>query len=218
MKTDSQIQADVIEELKWDPSVTHEHIGVAVKEGVVTLSGSVPSYFEKTAAERAAQRVAGVRAIAEEIEVKYSNSYRRDDAEIAESILNCFRWNVQIPDENLKVKVAKGWVTLSGEVEWDFQRTAAENAVKPLTGVLGVTNVIEVKPKVETSDVKTKIEQALKRAAEREARRIQVEVNGTEVTLSGKVRSYAELHDARGAAWSAPGVSAVQDHLVISAA
>jgi len=218
MKTDSQIQKDVIEELKWDPSVTHEYIGVAVKDGVVTLTGAVPSYFEKSAAERAAQRVAGVRAIAEEIEVKYPSCYRRDDGDIADSILLAFRWNVQIPDDKLHVKVAKGWVTLSGEVEWDFQRAAAENAVKPLSGVLGVTNLIGVKPRIEASDVKTKIEQALKRAAEREARRIKVEVKGTEVTLSGKVRSYAELHDARGAAWSAPGVSTVQDHLVISAA
>lgn len=218
MKTDSQIQKDVMDELKFDPTITHERVGVAVKNGIVTLTGSVPSYFEKTAAERAAHRVAGVQAVAEEIEVKYPGSYARDDGDIAESILHAFRWNVRIPEKKLKVQVTKGWVTLAGEVEWEFQRTAAEEALKSLAGVTGVTNSIEIKPKIQATDVKTKIEQALKRSAEREANQIMVQVEGRHVTLSGKVRSYAELLDARGAAWSAPGVTAVEDRLSIGAA
>jgi osmotically-inducible protein OsmY len=216
MKTDSQIQNDVMDELKWDPSVTHEHIGVAVNEGIVSLSGNVPTYFEKSAAERATQRVAGVKAIAEEIEVKFVGSYHREDEDIASAILMVLRWNVQVPEDLVKVQVSKGWVTLSGDVEWDYQRTATGNAVKPVAGVLGVTNFIAVKPKIQIAGVKAKIEQALKRAAEQEASQIKVEVLGQEVTLSGKVRSYAELMDARGAAWSAPGVTKVRDNLIVA--
>lgn len=217
MKTDAQLQNDVIDELKWDPSVTHEHIGVSVNDGIVTLTGHVPNFLEKTSAEKAAQRVAGVKAIVEKMEVKYPGAYSRDDEDIASAILNAFKWNVQIPDERLKAKVRNGWVTLTGEVEWEYQKDAAANAVKPLTGVLGVTNSIEIKPKILISDLKAKIEQALKRAAEREADRIKVSVEGRKVTLSGKVRSYAELLDARGAAWSAPGVSEVRDNLIVAA-
>lgn len=217
MKTDALIQKDVIDELKWDPSVSSEHIGVAVTDGIVTLTGHVPSYFEKSAAERAAQRVAGVKAIAEEIEVRYPGSYSRDDGDIARAILDVFKWNVQVPDDRVKVKVSYGWVTLSGDVEWEYQKDAAANAVKPLTGVVGVTNTIEIKPKVKVDDLKSKIESALKRAAEREADRIKVSVDGRIVTLTGQVRSYAELLDARGAAWSAPGVTEVRDHLVVAA-
>lgn len=217
MKTDSQIQNDVMEELKFDPSVTHEHIGVAVKDGIVTLSGHVPTYFEKSAAEKATHRVADVRAIVEKIDVRYPGSYHRDDEDIASAILNAFKWNVQVPDERLKVQVSKGWVTLTGEVEWEYQKNAGENVIKGLMGVVGVTNSIAIKPKIQASDIKTKIEQALKRAVEREAERIKVDVSGRTVTLSGKVRSYADLLDARGAAWSAPGVSDVQDNLVVAA-
>lgn len=217
MKTDAQIQEDVLDELKWDPSVTHEHIGVAVSDGVVTLSGFVPTYFEKSSAESAAQRVSGVKAIAEKIEVRYPGSYRREDEAIASAIITAFKWNVQVPDDVIKVKVSKGWVTLTGEVEWEYQRTAAENAVKTLSGVIGVTNSIAIKSKVQVLDVKTKIEDALKRATEREAERIKVSVEGRKVILSGKVRSYAELRDARSAAWSAPGVTDVQDNLVVAA-
>jgi osmotically-inducible protein OsmY len=217
MKTDSQIQKDVMDELKWDPSVTHEHIGVSVNNGIVTLTGHVPTYFEKSAAEKATQRVAGVKAIAEEIEVRYAHSYSREDDDIAEAIVTAFKWNTSIPDDLLKVTVSKGWVTLSGEVHWEFQRTAAENAVKPLVGVLGVTNSITLKPMVQAIDVKAKIEQALKRAAELEADRIRVKVSGDKVTLSGNVRSFSERSDARAAAWSAPGVTKVEDTLVVAA-
>ena len=213
MKSDAQIQTDVMQELKWDPSLTHEHIGVAVSDGIVTLSGTVPSYVEKSSAEKAAQRVGGVKAVVEKIEVKIPGSYHRDDQDIAKAITDQFRWHAQVPDQLVKVSVENGWVELTGEVEWDYQRSAAENAVRGLTGVKGITNKIAIRLKVaQPSDIKDKIEGALKRAAEREADRITVEVRGSRVILSGKVRSFAELRDVRGAAFSAPGVTTVEDN------
>jgi osmotically-inducible protein OsmY len=219
MKTDAQIQTDVMQELKWDPSVTHEHIGVIVADGIVTLSGVVPTYIEKSRAEKAAQRVGGVRAVVEKIEVKFRGAPPSDDQALAKAILDVFRWNAQIPDEVLKVTVQNGWVELTGEVEWNYQRSATERAVRGLTGVRGITNLITIKARVaQSQEIKTKIEQALKRAAEREAGRIQVQVHGTRVVLSGDVRSFAELRDVRGAAFSAPGVTAVEDaNLTIAA-
>jgi osmotically-inducible protein OsmY len=212
MKTDAQIQTDVMQELKWDPSITHEHIGVAVADGIVTLSGTVPSYIEKSSAERAAQRVSGVKAVVEKIEVKVPGAYHRDDQDIAKAILDQFRWHTQIPDDVVKPRVENGWVELTGEVDWDYQRSAAENAIRNLTGVKGITNRITIKARVaQPFEIKSKIEEALKRAAEREADRIRIEVQGTRVVLSGKVRSFAELRDVRGAAFSAPGVTAVED-------
>lgn len=212
MKTDAQLQTDVMQELKWDPSIAHEHVGVAVTDGIVTLSGAVPTFLEKSLAEKAAQRVSGVKAVVEKIEVKIPGSYHRDDQDIAKSILDQFRWHSQVPEELVKASVEKGWVELTGEVEWDFQRTAAENALRGLTGIRGITNRIAIKAKaVQPSEIKTKIEEALKRAAEREANHIAVQVRGTRVILSGKVRSFAELRDVRGAAFSAPGVTIVED-------
>jgi osmotically-inducible protein OsmY len=214
MKTDSQIQTDVMQELKWDPSVTHEHIGVAVSDGIATLSGTVPTYIEKSAAEKAAQRVSGVKAVVEKIEVKLPGSFKRGDQEIAKAIVNHFIWNVQVPDDLVKPSVEDGWVDLSGEVEWDYQRSAAEKCARGLTGVIGVTNKITIKAKkVQPEVVKEKIETALKRKAEREARRISVAVNGGKVILSGNVSSFSEMRDARGAAWSAPGVTSVENNL-----
>ena len=208
MKTDAQIQTDALQELKWDPSITHEHIGVAVSDGIVTLSGTVPSYIEKSSAEKAVQRVGGVKAVVEKIEVKVPGSYHRDDQDIAKAIIDQFRWHTQVPDDLVKTRVENGWVELTGDVEWDYQRSAAENAIRGLTGVKGITNKITIKAKVVQSiEIKEKIEEALKRAAERETNRIAVEVRGTRVILSGKVRSFAELRDVRGAAWSAPGVT-----------
>ncbi|MBL7671756.1 MAG: BON domain-containing protein [Bdellovibrionaceae bacterium] len=216
MKTDSQIQTDVMQELKWDPSVTHEHIGVAVSDGVVTLAGSVPSYVEKLAAEKAAQRVFGVQAVVEKIEVKLPGTYKRDDQDIAKTILSHFMWNIQVPEDLVKASVENGWVTLSGEVEWDYQRTAAEKCVRSLTGVKGVNNCITLKAKkVQPEIVKERIEEALKRKAEREARRISVVVNGGRVILSGNVGTFSEMQDVRGAAWSAPGVVSVENNLHI---
>lgn len=214
MKTDSQIQADVIQELKWDPSVAHEHIGVSVTDGIVTLLGTIPSYIEKSAAEKAAQRVAGVKAVVEKIEVKLPGSARRDDQDIAKAVVNQFKWNVQVPESLIKASVEDGWIELSGEVEWDYQRNAAESCIRGLTGVKGVTNNITIKTKkVQPELIKQKIEEALKREAEREARRISVEVSGSRVVLSGNVRSFSEMQDAKGAAWSAPGVTSVENNL-----
>lgn len=216
MKTDSQIQTDVMQELKWDPSVTHEHIGIAVSDAVVTLSGTVPTYIEKYIAERAVQRVAGVKAVVEKIEVKLSSSAKRDDQDIAKAIVNQFKWNVQVPDEAIKVSVEDGWVSLRGEVEWNYQRTAAEECARWLTGVKGVSNYIRIKEKkVQPEAIKKRIEEALKREAEREARHISVEVSGGRVILSGKVDSLREMQDVRGAAFSAPGVTSVENNLHI---
>lgn len=216
MKTDSQIQSDVTQELKWDPSVTHEHVGVSVSDGVVTLSGTVPTYVEKSAAERAAQRVAGVKAVVEKIEVKISGAHIRDDQDIAKAIVDQFKWNVQIPEDSVKASVEDGWVDLRGEVEWNFQRTAAETSVRGLSGVKGVLNNIVIKEKkVQPEVIKKRIEEALKREAEREARRIAVEVRGNRVILTGNVRSFQEMQDARGAAFSAPGVTMVENNLHI---
>jgi osmotically-inducible protein OsmY len=214
MKTDSQIQTDVIQALKWDPSVTHEHIGVAVSDGIVTLSGTIPSYIEKFAAEKAAQRVGGVKAVVEKMEVKLPGSLQRGDEDIAKAIVYQINWNVQLPRDVIKTRVEDGWVELSGEVEWDYQRRAAESCVRGVTGVKGVTNIITIKEKeIQPAVVKNKIEEALKRLAEREARRIAVEVRGSKVVLSGKVHSFTEMNDAKWAAWSAPGVTSVENNL-----
>lgn len=216
MKTDSQIQADVMQALKWEPSVTHEYIGVAVSGGVVTLSGTVPSFMEKLSAERRAQRVNGVKAVVERIEVKLPGSFKRDDQDIARAILNQFKWNIQVPDEAIKTSVENGWVELRGEVEWDFQRAAAEKCVHGLSGVKGVSNNITIREKkIEPESIRERIEEALKREAEREADHIKVEVQGSHVILSGSVHSLREMQDARGAAFSAPGVTSVENNLRI---
>ncbi len=217
MKKDAEIQTDVIQELKWDPSVTHEHIGVSVADGIITLSGLVPSYVEKSAAEKAAKRVAGVRAVVEKIEVKLPGSFKRDDQEIAKAVLNQFKWNVQVPDQQIKATVEDGWVNLSGEVEWEYQRAAAESCIQGLTGVKGVSNNVLIKAKqIQPDVIKQKIEEALRREAEKEARQIAIEVKGNKVILTGKVRSFSEMQDAKWAAWSAPGVTTVENNLQVA--
>jgi osmotically-inducible protein OsmY len=208
--TDAKIQLDVIQELKWDPSVTPGHIGVSAADGIVTLSGTVPSYVGTSCAERVAQRVTGVKAVVESIEVKPPGTLPHDNQDIAKAILDQFRWHTEIPDGLIKATVEKGRVELTGEVDWDYQRRAAENAVRGLMGVKVIINKILIKPRVvQRSIIKDSIERALKEAAEREANRVAVEVDGGRVILSGKVRSFAELCDVRGAAWGAPGVTAV---------
>ncbi len=216
MKTDSQIQADVIQELQWDPKVTHEHIGVSVSDAIVTLTGSVPTYVEKLAAEKAAQRVDGVKAVVEKIEVRLSKSDKRDDQDIAKAILNQFKWNVQVPDDLIKISVENGWVDLRGEVEWDFQRKAAEKCIRGLSGIKGISNHVSIKEKgIQPEVIKQRIETALKREAERQARRISVEVRGSKVILTGRVYSFHEMQDAKGAAFSVPGVTSVENNLYI---
>ena len=216
MKSDTQIQKDVIDELRWDPSIRENEIGVAAKGGVVTLSGFVDSYAEKHAAERAAQRVSGVKAIAEDLVVRLVPAAKRTDADIAHAAVTALKWDVQVPDDKIQVKVDDGYITLSGDVEWKYQQDAAQRAVRYLTGAKGVINLIKVMPKQASKfEVSTKIKDALRRSAERDADRITVEAADGKVVLKGTVRSFAERSDAERAAWSAPGVSSVDDRIAI---
>ena len=217
VQTDEQLQQEVLRELKYEASLQPNEIGVAVKDGVVTLSGFIDSFAEKYAAERAAERVIGVRAIADVVQVKLPGAFERPDNEIAHAVVNALRWDIQVPDDKIKAKVSSGWITLEGEVEWQYQRNAAERAVRYLTGVQGVTNLIGVKPKrASTFEVSGKIRDALRRSAELDAERITVEASEGHVTLNGTVRSWAERQDAERAAWSAPGVTSVDDRIAIS--
>jgi osmotically-inducible protein OsmY len=216
MKTDTQIQQDVMAELSWEPSVNAAHIGVEVSKGIVTLAGHVDNYTEKLNAERAAQRVHGVKGLAVEMDVTLPGASKRSDSDIAQSANNVLRWTTYLPMDHIKVKVEHGQIALSGEVEWDYQRSGAADAVRHLLGVMGVTNQITLKPEASASVVKADIEAALKRRAHRHSEAISVEVQGSDVTLTGTVNSWAERNLARNSAWAAPGVRNVNDNMTVT--
>lgn len=215
-RQDIELRKDVVDELEWDPSIDARTIGVAIEKGVIALTGHVASYAAKTNAEKIVKRVHGVQGVANDLEVKLPTSLERDDVDIARSAVNALEWNVSVPKDRLKVTVTKGWVTLDGSVDWYYQKRAAEDAVFLLAGVRGVTNNINVTTKqVAVQDVKEKIEAALERSAEIDSKKIVVQASEGRVTLSGTVRSWIERQDAVNAAWSAPGVKNVVDHIRI---
>lgn len=215
MKTDEQLKKDVTVELEWDPSINASHVGVAVKNGVVTLTGHLDTYTEKYAIERAVGRVEGVKAIAVEVDVKLEPGHKRSDTEIAAAAESALMWHSQVPADRIQVKVEKGWTTLKGEVDWDYQRRNAENAVRSLTGVVGVTNSITLKPSATPENVISRIRDAFTRQAQREAKDIDVVVKGSVVTLRGTVDSWAERAAASGAAWAAPGITNVVNEIKV---
>ncbi len=215
MKTDAQLKKDVTAELEWDPAINATQVGLAVKAGVVTLTGHIDTYAEKRAIERAVSRVSGVLGLAVELDVKLDPSHRRSDSDIAATAESAFRWNTLVPYDRIQVKVEKGWVTLSGEVDWDFQRQNAAMAVRPLTGVVGVSNNITLKVRVVPANISNRIREALFRLAADEAKHIEVTANANQVVLKGKVGSWAERKTVVAAAWAAPGVSGVTCDLLV---
>lgn len=217
MKTDSEIKNDVLSELLWDPLVSETKVGVTVNEGVVTLTGHLDTYAEKVAAKRSAERVSGVKAIAVEIDVIPAGIHQRSDTEIALAVEHALSWNTSVPQDRVKVTVENGWVTLTGDLDWNFQRRAVERMVRPLKGVVGITDNIQLKTLPIPLKLQERIQEALTRQAMREARRIEVSVEGSEVTLRGHVHSWAEKNAAEGATWSAPGVVRVNNQLTVEA-
>jgi osmotically-inducible protein OsmY len=216
MKSDKEIKRNVEEELSWDPDIDATDIAVSVSKGVVTLTGFARSYLDKYEAEEAAKRVAGVVGVANDIEVRLPSTDERPDPEIARDAVSAIKSRLPLSAEGIKVVVKSGWVTLEGAVEWHYQRQTAESAVRCLRGVKGVSNLLQLKPKVQPNEIKKKIEQALRRMAEVDANRIQVETHGGEVVLKGTVRSWVEREEAERAAWAAPGVTKVEDRIAVS--
>jgi osmotically-inducible protein OsmY len=215
MKSDEEIERDVKDELQWDPDLDATDIALSVKEGVVTLTGFVRSYTDKYEAEAAAKRVAGVAGVANDLEVRLPSVDERPDPDIARDAVQAIKSQLPISSENIKVIVKNGWVTLEGEVEWQYQRDTAEKAVRRIKGVKGVSNLIMLKPHVEPSNLKKKIQEAFKRNAELDANRIAIETEGSKVILKGTVRSWIEREEAERVAWSAPGVTQVEDRIVV---
>jgi osmotically-inducible protein OsmY len=216
MRTDSEIESYVKEELRWDPDLDPSDIAISVKDGVVTLAGFAHSYIERYEAEKAAKRVAGVIAVANDIEVRLPSVDQRPDPEIARDAATALKNQLPVSYEQIKAVVRNGWITLEGDAEWQYQRQTAEQAVRRIKGVKGITNDIKIKPRVEPSDIKQKIMDAFRRSAEVDANQITVETRGGEVILKGKVRSWTERDEAERAAWRAPGVTKVEDRIVVS--
>lgn len=216
MKTDTELQRDILDELRWDPSFNAAEIGVAARDGVITLSGHAVSFAEKAAAVRAAQRVAGVTAVADNLQVRLPDLNERTDADIARAAVDGLHWNVFVPHDGITVTVHNGWITLEGSVEWHYQRAAAAHAVHSLMGVRGVTNAITVKPTVLPTELKARIEEAFRRTAAVNARHITVETEGRKVILSGHVRSWVEREEADAVAWAAPGVYEVENYIIVT--
>lgn len=217
MKTDSDIKKDVLMELSWDPLVPATRVGVAVSEGVVTLTGHLSAYAEKVATQRAVERVSGVRAIAVELSVVPEGDHQRSDTEIALAVEHALGWSTAVPQDQVKVTVEKGWVTLNGELDWNFQRRSVERMVRSLKGVVGITDNIRLKALPIPGNLSNRIQEALTRQAMREAKRIEILMDGSVVTLRGHVHSWAEKSAAEGATWSAPGVSRVNNELTVEA-
>lgn len=215
MKTDSQLQSDVMDELVWDPSIDHAHIGVTAKGGVVTLSGFVSNYAQKMTAEHAAERVHGVQGIAEELKVRFLFDPKTSDEEIARRILDMFAWDVTIPNDKVMVKVEKGYVTLTGTLDWNYQKEAARKAAGRISGVLGVNNLIKISNAVAVGDVRERIMAAFKRSATADASALSVTADGSTVKLSGNVHGRHERQVAERTAWAAPGVFFVEDNIVV---
>jgi len=213
--TDRELQDNVQSALDWEPSVDAADIGVTVENGIVTLRGDIKTYSEKAAAERVALRVYGVKAVANDLSVRLGTELKRTDTEIAQAAVNVLKWNSRLPADQITVAVSNGWVTLKGTVDWNYQRDLAGKTVRDLSGVVGLANGITVRSQVSVVDVQSKIQAALKRSAEVDARRINVTATDGNVVLSGNVRSWAEREEARHAAWAAPGVRHVEDRMAI---
>ncbi|SNR59243.1 BON domain-containing protein [Lutibacter flavus] len=216
MKSDSEIKEDVLDELMWQPNIDETQIGVIVEKGVVTLTGIVDTYSKKVAAEKAVKNVIGVKAVADDIEVKYGTAYKKTDKEIAKAVVNAFEWNSSVPKDKVKIEVRDGWVYLTGELQWFYQKEAARKAVENLLGVRKVINNITLEQAIKPTDIKEKIAKAFKRLADLDANQIKVEVDGHKVKLKGKVHSYAEKEEARKTAFFAPGVYDVENELEVA--
>lgn len=215
MKTDIEIQKDVLEEIKWEPALTNDNIGVSVNNCIVTLTGTVDAYYKKNKAQKAANRVVGVKSVIEKLDVRLPSAIEKTDAEIKDAVQNELKWHSSVMADKIRAQVNNGIVTLDGEVEWDFQRTAVRSALENLTGVKGIINNLRVVPKLTASEIKQKINAAFHRNATIDAEKIRVETSGNKVTLSGKVRSWMEKNEAENTAWLAPGVERVENKIEI---